>query len=242
MRNTNPRLRAAEAKRNIFSAKTIFIPLLLLLMAGGSPRRMHAQIGSDEAKDSAHALKLWGTPGEARLLAADPKVKIQAAVNVIAENTGKENLFLLRRAPASNAEEIVSVANPTVAVWRQEHQAAAQSNSDPAFPKLRRALDQQEPPDDDVITLGPGDSIGWNVVVELDIPKGDGPGNFDAIRKSCPCAIKLDLDLWPLALEPSGDRTDSGFGKKVSKHWRKKGTLVFTTKQTDPIEIKLPEK
>lgn len=241
MRKTNLSSRAAEARPNIFSAKTIFIPLLLLLV-GSLPPRMQSQSGSDEAKESAHALKLWGTPGEARLTAADPRVKVQVSVNVIAENTGKENLLLLRRAPSSNAEEIVSVANPAVAVWRQDHQATAQATSDPALPKLRRTLDQQEPPEDDVITLGPGDSIGWNVVVQLDIPKGDGPGNWDTIRKSCPCAIRLDLDLWPLALEPSGDRTDSGFGKKISKRWRKKGTLVFTDKQTDLIEIKLPEK
>ena len=41
------------------------------------------------------------------------------------------------------------------------------------MPKLRRTLDQQEPPEDEIIALGPGDSIGWNVVVQLDIAKAD---------------------------------------------------------------------
>ena len=85
---------------------------------------IHAQTrGSDDAKESANSLKLWGTPGEVCLIAADPSVKVRVSLNVVAENTGKENLLLLRRTPSSNSEEIVSVANPAVAVWRQERES-----------------------------------------------------------------------------------------------------------------------
>lgn len=233
---------AAELKANIFSAHAVSSLLLLLVLAACLTSRTHAQDkGSDDAKESANSLKLWGTPGEVRLVSSDPVVKVKVSLNVVAENTGKENLLLLRRTPSSNAEEIVSVAKPTVSLWRQEREAGS-PNPDPALPKLRRSLDQQEVPEDEIITLGPGDSIGWNVVVQLDIPKGAGPTNWDGIRNACPCAVKLDLDLWPLALEPSGDRTDPGFGRKITKRWHKKGVLVFTPKQTDPIEIKLPDK
>ena len=242
MRKKKRRSHAAELTMIAFPAKsTITLFLLLMLLTVSFTPRIHAQgSGSDDAKESAHALKLWGTPGEVRLIATDPGVKVSVSVNVIAENTGKENLLLLRRAPLSSAEEIVSVANPQAPVWRQEHQAAALANNDPSLPKLRHTLDQQDPPEDEVITLGPGDSIGWNVVVQLDVPKGNGPAQWDGIRKACPCALRLDLDLWPL--ESAGDKADPNFGRKVSKKWRKKGALVFTAKQTDPIEIKLPEK
>ena len=241
MRKTQLNSHAAEFKPSVFAAQSAFSSfLMLVLLAMGFTANIHAQANpTDEAKETARSLKLWGTPGEVRLVSGEPNVSVRVSLNVIAENTGKEPLLLLRRTPGSTSEEIISVANPNTPVWRQEHQAAA--NNDPAVPKLRRTLDVQEPPDDDIISLGPGDSIGWNVVVQLDIAKGS-PANWDAIRKACPCAVKLDLDLWPLALEPSGDRADSGFGKKMSKRWRKKGTLVFTTKQTDPIEVKLPEK
>jgi hypothetical protein len=242
MRKTTLNSHPAELKPG-FSAKAVFGALLpLLLLAAGFTTTIQAQNAADDARASASSLKLWGTPGDVRLVAGEPNVKVRVSLNVIAENTGKENLLLLRRTPESNSEEIVSLANPAVSIWHQEHEAGAQTNTDPALPKLRRALDQQEPPEDELITLGPGDSIGWNVVVQLDIPKGSGPAGWDSIRKACPCAIKLDLDLWPLALEPSGDRADPGFGRKLAKRWHKKGALIFTTKQTDPIEVKLPEK
>ncbi len=244
MRKKTQNACAAEVKPNIFSAQAVFsLFLLMISLAVCLTPRIHGQSGaSDDAKESANSLKLWGTPGEVRLVPADPSVKVRVSINVVAENKGKENLLLLRRTPSSNSEEIVSLANPAASIWRQEEPMIAKANYDAATVKLRKTLDQQEPPEDEIITLGPGDSIGWNVVVQLDIPKAGNPANWDTIRKACPCAVKLDLDLWPLILEPSGDRTDPGFGRKLTKRWHKKGVLVFATKQTDPIEIKLPEK
>lgn len=235
MRKTNRSSQPAGA--NIFTAQAAAISFgLLILLAVFLPSRVHAQnAGNDDAKESAHALKLWGTPGEVTTVAAEPSMKLKISLNVVAENTGKENVLLLRRTPSSKSEEIVSVANPSASLWRQERQTAS-PGGDSTLSKLRRTLDQQDPPEDEIITLGPGDSIGWNVLVQLDIPKTDA----NSIRKGCPCAVKLDLDLWPL--EPSDDSGDPGFGKKLAKRWHKKGALVFTAKQTDPIEIKLPEK
>jgi hypothetical protein len=241
MRKTQLNSQAADCNPNVFSTRSACSAfLMLVILAAGFTGKIHSQGNpADETKETARSLKLWGTPGEVRLVSGEPNVAVRLSLNVIAENTGKEPLLLLRRTPASTSEEIVSLANPNAPVWRQEHDAAA--NHDPAVAKLRRTLDVQEPPDDDIISLGPGDSIGWNIVVQLDIARGS-PANWDTIRKACPCGVKLDLDLWPLVLEPSGDRADSSFGRKVSKRWRKKGTLVFTSKQTDPIEVKLPEK
>jgi hypothetical protein len=237
MRKTNRSSHTAGKRANIFAAKVPGISLgLLLLLSVSFSARVHAQnSGTDDAKESAHTLKLWGTQGEVRMVAAEPGMKLKVSLNVVAENTGKENILLLRRTPTSNSEEIVSVANPSVSLWRQEHQTASQSG-DPTLPKQRKTVDQQEPPEDEIIALGPGDSIGWNVVVQLDFAKGDG----ELIRKACPCALKLDLDLWPI--EPPNDTGDPGFGRKLSKRWHKKGVLVFTAKQSDPIEIKLPDK
>ena len=219
-----------------FTAQAAISFGLLIVLAVCFSSRIHAQnAGSDDAKESAHALKLWGTPGEVRTVAAEPSMKLKVSLNVVAENTGKENVLLLRRTPSSKSEEIVSVANPSVSLWRQEHESPS-PNSDPTLPKLRRTIEQPEPPEDEIITLGPGDSIGWTVEVQLDIAKAD----VNSIRKGCPCAVKLDLDLWPL--EPSDDSGDPGVGRKLSKRWHKKGALVFAAKQTDPIEIKLPEK
>ncbi len=229
MRKTNHSSHTAGVRANIFATKAAGISLgLLLLLAVCCSLRAYAQnAGSDDAKESAHTLRLWGTSGDVRMVAAEPGMKVKASLSVVAENTGKENILLMRRTPTSNSEELVSVANPSVSLWRQEHQTASQS-SDPTLPKQRRTLDQQEPPEDEIITLGPGDSIGWNVVVQMDIAKADG----DLIRKACPCALKLDLDLWPV--EPPNDTDDPGFGRKLAKRWHKKGTLVFTAKQTDP--------
>ena len=234
MRKTNRSSHPAGVTN--FTAQAAISCGLLILLAVFFPSRVRAQnAGSDDAKESVRALKLWGTPGEIKTVAAEPSMKLKVSLNVVAENTSKENVLLLRRTPSSKSEEIVSVANPSVPLWRQEHESAS-PNSDPTLPKLRRTLDQPEPPDDEIITLAPGDSIGWNVVVQLDIAKPD----VESIRKGCPCAVKLDLDLWPL--EPSDESGDPGFGRKLAKRWHKKGGLVFTAKQTDPIEIKLPEK
>ena len=237
MRKTNHSSHTPKIRAKIVTAKAAGISLgLLLLLAVCCSSRVQAQDAvSDDAKESAHALKLWGTPGEVRMVAAEPSMKLKVSLNVVAENTGKENILLLRRPPMSSSEEIVSVANPSVSLWRQEHQTASQG-SDPTLPKQRKTLDQQDPPEDEIITLGPGDSIGWNIVAQLDLAKADG----DRIRKACPCAVKLDLDLW--SVEPLNDTGDPGFGRKLAKRWHKKGGLVFTAKQTEPIEIKLPDK
>ena len=118
MRKTNHSSHTAGIRANIFTAKAAAISFgLLLLLAVGCSSRVQAQnAGSDDAKESAHGLKLWGTPGEVRLVAAEPSMKLKVSLNVVAENTGKENILLMRRTPTSNSEEIVSVANPSVSL------------------------------------------------------------------------------------------------------------------------------
>ena len=71
MRKTNHSSHSAGVRANIFAAKAPGISLgLLLLLAVSFSSRVNAQnAGSDDAKESAHALKLWGTPGEVRLVA-----------------------------------------------------------------------------------------------------------------------------------------------------------------------------
>ena len=155
MRKITQNPHPAELKRR-FSAKAVFGALLLLLLAARFTTTIQAQNAADDATASASSLKLWGTPGDVRLVAGEPNIKVRISLNVIAENTGKENLLLLRRTPASNSEEIVRLANPAVSIWHQEHEAGAQLHTDAALPKLRRALDQQEPPEDELITLGSG--------------------------------------------------------------------------------------
>jgi hypothetical protein len=226
MRKWNFRSSADQVKHPAFPAKAALSVLLLLLAA--SPR-VHAQ-AADDARDSASTLKLWGTAGEIRVASSEPSVKVRISLNLVAENTGKESLLLLRRTPSANTAEIVSMANPSASLWKHDGQGDAQS--DPSLPKLRKSLDQAEPPEDEVISLGPGDSIGWNVVVQLDIPKSD----WDAIHKGCPCGLKTTLDLWPV--EPSGE---ANLARKLAKRWHKKGSLIYAaTKQTEPVEIKLP--
>jgi|GEM_PF-6079436 len=226
MRKWNFR-QADQIVSHISSAKAVFSLLSILILAA-SPR-IYAQAG-DDARESASKLKVWGTQGEVRVVSNDPSIKVRISLNLVAENTGKESLLLLRHTPSSNAEEIVSMANPATPIWKQDRQGEAQGN-DPSIPRLKKTLEQSEPPEDEIITLGPGDSIGWNVEVQLDIPKAD----WDAMHKACPCGVKPTLDLWPL--EPSGD---TNLARKLSKRWHKKGNLIYAAKQSEPVEIKLP--
>jgi hypothetical protein len=116
---------------------------------------------------------------------------------------------------------------------------------------LQSELEKGEPDDENSIILGPGDSMGWNIVLQLAIPKvnetsvnaAGGPpakATWDTIQKSCPCRLRFDASFWPSNLEPKPTAEEPAFGKKLAKRWRKKGALVLGEKRSEPMEIRFP--
>ena len=217
-------------------------------MAGGSGRAQQ-----DEAANQAKAavpepqLKISGTVTSMQMVQDDRSVKVRLGLNVVAENAGKEDLILLRRTPEANGEYLFGSAAADQPLWGSSH-PAGQARSDRKGENLQKDLDQKEPPDDTTIILNPGDTIGWDMPVELTIAKtaaaetGTTPRPaWDTVRKSCPCFLKLDVDLWPASIEPKADQENPPFARKLAGRWKKKGRLVYAQQRSEPIPLNLQQ-
>ena len=183
-----------------------------------------------------------------RVVEEERTVKVHLGVNLVAENTGQEDLILLRRSPATNAEYLFATATGNDPLWMDAHPAAA-THTERKGENLKTELDQKEPPEDTTIILNPGDTIGWDIPVELTFQKAVEPRQvqigtpsrpaWDVVRKTCPCFLKVDLDLWPTVIESKPDPENPAFARKLAGRWRKKGRLVFTEKRSEAIPLNL---
>ncbi len=225
--------------------------LFLVLFVFSAANAWSLQTGGDDESraENARPLKISGSINSVRLAGEDEHaIKIRVSVSVVAQNAGQEGLILLKDTPVSNGEYLFASATATQPLWTLIHPASGERGPvDRQSQKLQTALDQKDPPDDLTITLGPGETIAWGVIVQLSIPKGTAGQSsgvtsgvtWEVIRKASPCWLKLDLDFWPTTVEPRSDSENPALAKKLFKRWRKKGRLIFTEKQSEPIQVKL---
>ncbi len=207
---------------------------------------------TEQQEDPAKFIKITGTVTAVQLKEEEKVMKAAVTVNVSAENAGKENLIILRRAPDPVFESISNSATAEEPIWSAAHRPPLERGSpDRKWEKMQAELEKAEPDDDNSIILGPGDSMGWNIVVQLNIPKVsettvNAPGGPPAratwamVQKSCPCWLRFDAAFWPMNLEPKPNAEDPAFGKKLARRWHKKGLLVLGEKRSEPMEIRFP--
>jgi hypothetical protein len=227
---------------------------LLLFVAVFSALTRSAIAQQDENTEPARptgvpaSFKVSGTVTSVRVVEEERTVKVHLGVNLVAANTGQEDLILLRRSPATNAEYLFATATGNDPLWMIAHPAAA-THTERKGENLKSELDQKEPPEDTTIILNPGDTIGWDIPVELTFQKAVEPRQvqvgtpprpaWDAVRKSCPCFLKVDLDLWPTVIESKPDPENPAFARKLAARWKKKGRLLFTEKRSEAIPLNL---
>ncbi|HKT49867.1 MAG TPA: hypothetical protein VJV96_06200 [Candidatus Angelobacter sp.] len=227
--------------------KLLLLALICSLSAFAQQNEDANQSGKPERTSQ---LRVSGTVTSMRILEDDNAVKVRLAVNLVAENTGQENLILLRRAPVANTEYLFTAPTGGQPLWVLPHPSSPANGVQNHKPEtLKTGLDQKEPPQDYTITLNPGDSIGWDIPLELQFMKKVEPREiqvgtpprpvWDVITKSCPCWLKLDLDLWPMSIEPKSETGDPALARKLSVRWKKKGTLIYAEKRTEGIALKL---
>ena len=234
------------------SCTTLWSKLLLFALVCSLASWSQQRENSSQPSQSADAppLKISGTVTSLRIVEEDNAVKVRLGVNLVAENTGQENLILLRRAPVDNTEYLFTSPTGGQPLWVLSHVTApANGIQNHKTDTLKADLDQKEPPEDYTITLNPGDTIGWDVPVELQFMKKIEPREiqvgtpprpvWDVITKSCPCWLKLDLDLWPVNIEPKVETGDPALARKLSARWKKKGTLIYAEQRTEGIALKL---
>jgi hypothetical protein len=232
---------------------TKVLPLLVLL-ALSTTTAWSVQTGSDEESkaENAKTLKVFGSVISARLSGEDERaVKLRLSVSVVAQNAGQEGIILLKDTPGSNGEYLFPSPTAQEPLWKLTHAATFERTSANDWQKLQSGLDQKEPPDSLTVTLGPGETIAWNMIVLLSIPKNatgqpaSAPSSvpsgatWEMIRKSSPCWLKLDVAFWPMSVEQKPDPDNPPLAKKLFKRWRKKGRLIFAEKQSEPIQVKL---
>jgi hypothetical protein len=210
-----------------------------------------AQQNEESVKpDGASPLKVSGTVTSVRIVEDENAVKVRLAVNLVAENSGQESLILLRRAPVANTEYLFTSPTGGQPLWVLPLVTAPANGVQNHKPQsLKADLDQKEPPEDYTITLNPGDTIGWDIPLELQFMKKVEPREiqvgtpprpvWDVITKSCPCWLKLDLDLWPMSIEGKSETGDPVLARKLSTRWKKKGTLIYAEQRTEGIALKL---
>lgn len=200
--------------------------------------------------ESAPSFKISGTITSVHINEEASDVRVRLGVNLVAENTGQQSLILLRRPPSPNTEYVFTSANAAEPLWVMPHPAPVTNGLPNHKQQTRRAdIDQKEPPDDFTIVLNPGDTLGWDIPLELvfmktaeprDVQVGTPPRPvWDIVKKSCPCWLKLDLDLWPTSIESKSDAENPAFARKLSARWKKAGALVYMEKRTEPIPLNL---
>jgi hypothetical protein len=197
---------------------------------------------------AASSFRVTGTVTSVHVTEEERAVKVRLGVNLVAENTGQEDLILLRRTPAPNAEYLFTSPAANQPLWVTAH-PASRTHSEPKGDNLQKDLDQKEPPEDSTIVLNPGDTMGWDIPLELTFQKDAEPREmqvgtparpvWEVVRKSCPCFLKVDLDLWPMSIEPRQDPENPPFARKLAARWKKKGRLIFTEKRSEPIPLNL---
>jgi hypothetical protein len=230
----------ASIQDNAYATKVL--PLLVLLALSATTAWGMQAGGDDESKaENAKSVTVSGSVISARLAGQDEHaVKVRLSVSVVVQNAGQEGIILLKDTPGSNGEYLFSSPTAQEPLWTLTHPPTFERTSASEWQKLQSGLDQKEPPDSLTITLGPGETISWNMIVVLSIPKSAASGaTWDAIRKASPCWIKLDIAFWPMNVEQKPDPDNPALAKKLFKRWRKKGKLIFAEKQSEPIQVKL---
>ncbi|HYX52993.1 MAG TPA: hypothetical protein VE783_06050 [Candidatus Limnocylindrales bacterium] len=224
----------------------------LLAVALASQLSLRTSAQDTDQEDPAKFMKVSGTVSSVQLRDEEKIVKAAVTMNISAENIGKDNLIILRRPPDSVFESLSNSETADQPMWSAAHRPQIERGSaDRKWEKLQAALEKAEPDDDNSIILSPGDSMGWNIVVQLNIAKVsetsvNAPGGqparttWQSVQKSCPCWLRFDASFWPMSLEPKSNGDDPAFGKKLAKRWRKKGLLVLGEKRSEPIPIQLP--
>jgi hypothetical protein len=195
-----------------------------------------------------HQLRINGVVSSLQRVDGEHAVSVYADLTLTAKNVGQGNLILLRARPWSDAENLyASPGKPRV--YNLSHgRSVERGRKDRKWENLQAALDQPIRPDDLTIVLKPGESIQWQSSISLQIPLkasaqyagGDRPDreSWDVVKKACPCWLTLDVDLWPLNLEP-GTSEAFPLGKRLSKQWAHEGTLLIGTRETELIKIDL---
>lgn len=233
----------------IRSSRLVLLSATMACLMAGVP----GQAQQDEAANQAKAavpepqLKISGTVTSMQMVQDERSVKLRLGINVVAENTSKEDLILLRRTPDASGEYLFGSATADQPLWGNSH-PAPEARNERKGDNLQKGLDQKEPPDDSTIILNPGDTIGWDMPVELTIaktaepPAGTTPRPaWDTVRKSCPCFLKLDVDLWPASIEPKADAENPAFARKLAGRWKKKGRLVYAQQRSEAIPLNLQQ-
>lgn len=224
--------------------------LLAIVSSLSAWAQQNENAGQSVTADNASALKISGTVTSMRIVEGDSAVKVHLAVNLVAENTGSEKLILLRRAPAANTEYLFTSPNGGQPLWVLPHPAAPVNAIQNHKHDVQRSdLDQKEPPENYTIILNPGDTIGWDIPLELvfmktiearEIQVGTPPRPvWDVIKKSCPCWLRLDLDLWPMSIESKSEAADPLLARKLYSRWKKKGALIYAEQRTEGIALSL---
>ncbi|MGE5324218.1 MAG: hypothetical protein ACM3SW_15225 [Actinomycetota bacterium] len=238
------RLRPVVLRRDY--ALILLLCVLLPALAPGQ-QEQHGQ-----ATDRAASLKFTGTVTRIAMVESESAMKVQISVNLVGENAGNEPVIVLRRAPRTNTEYLFTSPTGGEPLWVLSHPAPVVNVYQSHQPELLKAdVDKKDPPDDFTILLNPGDTIGWDIPLELDFKKTAEPRDvqvgtpsrpvWDVVKKSCPCWLKLDLDLWPASVEPRQDATDPVLARKLAARWKKQGDLVYTEQRSEGISLNLQQ-
>jgi hypothetical protein len=107
--------------------------------------------------------------------------------------------------------------------------------------KLRKALDQQDPPANLTLTLQPGESWQYEKVAHFGIDKKEGPEAqglpWNKIRSLSPVWLFVMFEMWPVNAEPEVDPDNPRFGLMLRKRWKTSGELWLDYLTSQPIRV-----
>ncbi|MCG3146266.1 MAG: hypothetical protein HONDAALG_04165 [Gammaproteobacteria bacterium] len=109
--------------------------------------------------------------------------------------------------------------------------------------RMRRSLDQTEPPTELTMRLLPGEAYPYETEITLYFEKAgslDGTRQrWDKILQASPVWLRVSLEIWPINLEPDVDPSNPSWGKWLQRRWQNYGNLWLDRLTSEPMRLDL---
>lgn len=173
------------------------------------------------------------------------RISVDASMSIV--NAGKRPLLLLKNpTPACYGILLTKTAGPADEgnVFFRDYKGPSLSTSS-EWASLRSALDQNDPPPDEVRSLEPGESWTIKTTIAFSLhtkPESDSfghpPISWDSLHRASSVWMRLNCDVWPLNLEPTGNPSQRSFGQQLQERWSNVGFLQTEPLVSEPMPVR----
>jgi hypothetical protein len=207
-----------------------------------------ADAGSSTRNESSVRIRANITNSKTKVVPGSSVVEVTISFNLELLNVGTRPILILSQdSPMCVGTTLTTDTGPAVGenILFDEYRGPSRDGS-PAWNRLRRALDQPEPPRESIRLIEPGESWRSQTYVVLRPPVqfehyriDRPPVSWTLLRNHSPVWLRLQCETWPLNLETTTDSGRTVFGHKLQQRWLKYGDLQLSVLKSEPVRLDL---